>query len=363
MPSNPARAAVFSGPTEGFDVREVDLPEPGPGEAIVRTSCCTLCRSDLHTFEGRREAPTPTTLGHEVLGHISALHADDPPRDVTGQPLSKGDRVTWSIAVHCGTCYFCEQGLPQKCADLFKYGHAPVDGGRGPSGGLATHLHLRAGTSYVRVPQTLSDAVACPANCATATAVAALRLSGGVAGKTVLVQGAGMLGLNACALANTGGAATVIAVDREPRARARALSFGAHHALGLLPPEELAEEVRAVSDGRGADVAVEMTGAPEAVEAGLAALRTGGTQIWVGSVMPTRSVALDPETVTRRMLTVRGLHNYTPDDLVAAIEFLTQAVDRYPFEGLVGDVFELGDVAAAFQRALSAESPRIAVRP
>lgn len=362
MPSGHTRAAVFSGPDSDLEVRELPLPEPGPGEAIVRTAYCTLCRSDLHTFEGRRATPVPTVLGHEVLGHIASIGPGEPPTDVDGQGLSIGDRVTWSVTVHCGGCYFCDRGLPQKCASLFKYGHSALGDGDGPSGGLAEHIHLRAGTSFVRVPDVLTDAVACPANCATATVVAALRIVGGVEGKTVLVQGAGMLGLNACALAMTQGAAAVIAVDHKQPARTRALAFGAQHALDVAPTATLAKQVQALSEGRGADVALEMTGATDSIDAGLASLRTGGDHVWVGSVMPSPGVTIDPETVTRRMLHIHGLHNYRPEDLAEAVRFLALTHDRFPFAELVGEELGLDAVSEAFRLGLSAQTPRVAIR-
>src|SRR5262249_62070482 len=118
-----------------------------------------------------------------------------PEVDHEGRPLQMGDRVVWSLAVGCGACFFCAHELPQKCAHLVKYGHAAIGEAHTLSGGLATHCHLLRGTAVYRAPEEVPDLVACPATCATATVAAALRQAGDVEGATVLIQGAGMLGL------------------------------------------------------------------------------------------------------------------------------------------------------------------------
>jgi alcohol dehydrogenase len=339
-----------------------DLPHPGQGEVLVGVACCALCGSDLHTYSGRRSGPAPTVLGHEIVGRILELGPSAPQTDVNGSPLRVGDRVTWSIVVSCGRCFFCERGLPQKCERLFKYGHEQATPGNVLHGGLADHCLLRPNTVLVRLPDDLPDAVACPLSCATATVAAVLRASGGCRDEVVLVQGAGMLGLTACAMARAAGARAVICWDSDAGRLTLAEQFGAT-ALAGADREPLADVVARLTERRGVDVALELTGAVEALETGLPLVRIGGRYTWAGAVAPTRPVAVLPEMVVRRMLQIRGVHNYAPADLQAALSFLEQNARRFPFAGLTAATFELAEAEAAFRHGLERRPVRVVVVP
>lgn len=367
------RSAIFDGPNRPFRIEPSARPVLRPGEALVRVSLCTVCGSDLHTFLGRRTEKTPCVLGHEPVGVIEEV-ADDV-RTVDGEPLRVGDRVVWAVAVSCGACFYCERGLPQKCESLRKYGHEPVTPQCGPLGGLSTHCHLLSGTAIVKVPAELPDAVAAPAGCATATVAAALRAanqrtegrgqravaqpaeSSSLTSGSLVVFGLGMLGLTACAWAESLGI-TAIACDVSDARLAQAARFGARH---LAKPDALADLVKSVTRGRGADAALELSGSPEASRAAVELLRVGGTAVWVGAVFPTEAVPLSPEQVIRRCLTVTGVHNYAPHDLAAAVRFLAANHTRFPFAELVSRSFPLGAVNDAFAFAEAERPVRVAV--
>lgn len=351
------RAAVFIGPGQPLELREFAVPDPVGGEVLVRVTGCTICGSDVHTFEGRRTVHTPIILGHEIVGRIESLGPNAPTHDANGHALQPGDRVTWSIVANCGRCFFCDRHLPQKCERMVKYGHETVHNNAELKGGLADYCRLAPGSTLLRLPDALTDAVACPASCATATVAAALRFAGGVAGGTVLVQGAGMLGLTACAMARWAGAAEVICCDPAANRLERATAFGAGT---VVLPQDLSTSLSRVTNGYGVDVALELSGSPIALEAGLPLLRIGGTYILVGAVFPTRSVALEPEKVVRRQLTIRGVHNYAPQDLATAVQFLSEA-KAYPFESLVPNWTNLREVNRAFEQARRPEVFRAGV--
>ncbi len=355
-----ARAMLFHGCDRPLEVARLPIPTPRGAEVLVRVTCCTLCSSDLHTHAGRRTVATPTVLGHEIVGCIEAFAPGAARRDFRGAGLAVGDRVSWSVAASCGDCFFCADGLPQKCVSLFKYGHQRVQMEQPFAGGLADYVLLVPRSALFRVPDGLSDALAAPANCATATIAAVLRTAGVVAGRSVLIFGAGMLGLTACALAQSSGATAVLVSDPDPARRARALVFGATHAFS---PDELATGVAEVTQGRGADVTLELAGVAGTVAAGLTLTRIGGTLVLAGTVLPTPSVPLDPEAVVRRMLTIRGVHNYVPSDLATALDFLDGAGNAYPFAELVSRTFRLDEVEQAFAHAHAHPGSRVAVVP
>src|SRR5262245_30387011 len=136
------RAVLFHGPGRPLELTSCPAPEPLGEEVVVRVSLCTLCRSDLHTHAGRRAGPTPTVLGHEIIGRIEAFGPSAARVDLLGTAVTVGDRVTWTVTVSCGQCFFCAEDLPQKCEHLYKYGHEPVTAARPFAGGLADYILL-----------------------------------------------------------------------------------------------------------------------------------------------------------------------------------------------------------------------------
>ncbi len=342
-----ARHAIYHGPGREFELAERPLPPCGPGELLVAVSLATICGSDLHTVDGRRTTPTPGVLGHEGVGRVVAV---GPGRDAAWLDA----RVTWTLADSCGACAPCrEWDLPQKCAHLFKYGHAALADGAGLNGCYATHIMLRAGTTVIRVPEALADEVVAPANCALATMVGATE-SLPVRCRVAVVQGAGLLGLYGCALLRAQGVPRVLVVDRNPERLRWVTALGGEpvldSALGLLGPG-------------GADAVWEVTGAPAVVAEGLRLLRPGGYYAWLGMVHPDSALALTGESIIRGCLTVRGLHNYAPRHLAGAVDFLSRTDGRLPWRELAGPVFGLGELPAALAAARTQRWARVGIRP
>ena len=235
----------------------------------------TICGSDLHTIFGRRQEPTPLILGHEIIGQIVAMgeqvkHAPSLPPAGNGKPLSIGDRVTWSIMASCGECFYCRRSLPQKCVNLIKYGHTCCLKSPHLTGGYAEYIYLLPGTAVYRVPENLADEVATPANCALSTMINAVESISLEPDDTVLIQGAGMLGLNLIALCREAGAAKVIVTDVSSDRLAFAFRFGASACFNTADysDEELAVAIRSLTGGHGIDVAFEVCGNPTVVQAG-----------------------------------------------------------------------------------------------
>lgn len=357
-----ARVALFDGPGRPFRLVDLPLRALRDAEILVRVNCCTICGSDLHTVAGRRSEPTPCILGHEIVGRIERFGPDVPRLDLRGTPLTEGDRITWTSCASCGECFYCRNELPQKCDRIFKYGHQSIESINPLSGGLADFCVLLPGTGIVKLAAEMPEETACPANCATATIAATLRIAGGCHGKSVLIQGAGMLGLTACAMARTAGASAVICTDINDDRLDMAKRFGANQVV-QASEERLKEIVLEVTAGRDVDLALELSGSTQAMETGLEVLRIGGSAVWVGAVYPTPAISIKPEMFVKRWITLHGVHNYAPVDLLAAIDFLALNQKRYPLAELVARQYSLAEIDRAFHDAQTSGAVRIAVRP
>jgi len=353
-------AAIFEGPGRPFHIQPVAIPVLRDGECLVRVEACTICASDLHTFSGRRATPVPIILGHEIVGSLVWPAAIC---DGAGRRLRAGERLVWSLASSCRDCVFCKASIPQKCTSLFKYGHERFEDPWPLNGGLAEYCVLREGTYLRGISGKLDAKVAAPASCSTATVAAAIRAAGEVAGRRVLVFGAGMLGATACAMMDTAGA-HVIAVDTRAERLQLASRFGASALIDArLASGDFLSAVHEFTGGYGADAVLELAGANSSVERALQSTRTGGTCVLVGSVYPQPPIALRTEDFVRRLITLKGVHNYAPTDLDQALAFLSVDAYRYPFPDLVGAVFSLQRVDEAFQHAESSGAYRVCVQP
>lgn len=357
-----ARAALFDGPQRPFALRALPVEPPRPGGAIARVTLATICGSDVHSWRGHRPSPVPGVLGHEMVGVIAAL-GDGDLTDLRGAPLAVGDRVTWSEYVPCWRCDRCVRlGLPQKCRRLVKYGHESANASPGLTGGFAELCHLLPGTPILKMPSAVTDADAVTVNCAGATMTAVLDAAHVGVGDCVVVQGLGALGLWGVALARAVGAGTVIGLDTVAERRAMARRFGADAALD---PGDAS--VREVIDARGAsggaDQVIETAGVPEALSSGLALLRIAGTYVTAGLVMASAPVAIDASALVRGLVTLRGVHNYHPDHLARALDFVARTRESIPFGDLVSARTGLDDIDRAFGEAAARRGVRTAIAP
>jgi len=357
------RAAVFTQPGEAMELRELPLPGTvAPGALLCRVDLTTVCGSDVHTVAGRRTEPAPLVLGHEIVGTVMRL-PDAGAWDATGAPLQEGDRVSWSIMAACGGCFYCTRGLPQKCSDLRKYGHRCIHDWPGLTGGYAEAVYLYPGTTVYKVPPHLPDAVVAPANCALATVINGLETIGVEAGDAVFIQGAGLLGLNLAALCREAGAGYIAVSETQPARRQCAQRFGADVVFDPADPAAALTCLHDATGGRGIDVAFEVCGVPSAVPFAIERLRTGGRYLVAGLVTPDSRFELDGNALTRKCLTLRGIHNYRPEHLGQALDFLAEHAANYPYTEIIGATFPLEKINEALHAAAQGHHIRVAVKP
>ncbi len=364
MPAS-GRVAVYEAPNAPFQIREFPLRAPQAGEVLVKIRMSTICRSDIHSYQGHRPNPCPGVLGHEIIGVIEALGAGVE-QDMRGDPLAPGDRITWSEYFIPGRNYYTEVlDLPQKSPGVDKYGHMAAATLPHHHGGFGEYCYVLPQSWILRLPDELSDEEATPINCGVATMIAVTEAAGIRMGQTVVVQGLGLLGLYGAAIAKARGARAVIGLDTVAERRERAHRFGVDLALDpvTMDKAELLREVRAICRPEGADAVLEVCGVPEVIPLGIEMLRIGGTYVLGGVVNPNALVTLDANLLLRKLLTLRGVHNYHPRNLIEALDFVVANRQRFPFHDLVDGKYPLERVDDAMTDAAARRVLRAAIVP
>ena len=205
----------------------------------------------------------------------------------------------------------------------------------------------------VPLPDSIPDEIAVLANCSTATAFASIRNADLRTNAVVAVLGMGILGLTAAAILTSQGH-QVIAFDPEPAKAELAKDFGCTEFFSNVDAFNCALSNQ--TQGRGADACLELAGSQPAAQLSLTSVRIGGSIVWTGAAAPVGEVAIQPEQILRRQLTIKGVHNYIPGDLSDAVNFLSMHWQRFGFADLIGEGFALKEVDAAFRVAAAAPS-------
>jgi|TARA_B100000809_G_scaffold261322_1_gene309980 alcohol dehydrogenase len=356
-----ARISLFHGSNQPFEIYECGLGPSDAGEVLVRVNLATICGSDLHTFAGRRTSPIPCILGHEAVGQVAESTNTT---DFNGSPLKEGDRITWSIISSCGTCLNCAYyQLPQKCETLLKYGHAQRALPRDLNGGFAQYIRLQPGTAIFRLPDSMADSESVSLNCALSTVIAGL--NGIDIGDSVVIQGCGMLGIYATSFLRYYGCEVVIVVDVRSDRLEMAKNFGATHTFNLteVSTDQINDELLFLTNQRGVDLVVEVSGVASAFTDSLDWLRIGGHYLTLGYVYPHAKTIVPMDKIVRKCLTIYGSHNYHPRFLGDAIEFVRETRHQYSFDLLVGNTYPLTEIDQAFRQAIQGNQIRVGLCP
>lgn len=328
------KAVVIHGARD-LRIEERGIRSVGPGEVRVRIARGGICGSDLHYYQhggwGSVRVREPMILGHEVAGHVEALGDG-----VEG--LSVGQLVAVSPSRPCGRCEFCQKGMQNHCENMAFYGSA------------IPYPHIQGAFREVLV----ASAAQCvpadglgPAEAAMAEPLAvvlhALHNAGDLVGARILITGCGPIGLLAVLAARRAGAAEIIATDLTAFAVEKAGACGADHALNVAEnPDALA----GFQKGKGSiDIHLECSGSAEAVAAGLAALRPGGTLVQLGLA---GEMALPVQALTVKELTMKGSFRFHAEFATAVAFMRKRLVDVAP---LITHAFPLAEVQTAFETA------------
>ena len=360
-----SKTIIFNGKNKPFEEKIFELNQNiSQDQILVKITLSTVCGSDVHTWRGHRPFPTPCVLGHEMVGKIVKL-GNNIKEDFEGNNLNLGDRITWSMTVGCGNCFFCKNNIPQKCINLFKYGHEHNDSLPFPSGGLSQYVVLKEKTAIFKIPDDLTDEEVSPLMCAGATITSGLDEANFSKCKYVVVQGCGALGLYACAFTKKLGAEKIIAIDMDSKRLSLAKEFGADYVIDVNNEKDIVNKISKITNGFGADYVIEVTGTPSVIEQGIKFLRIGGTYILLGAIYPNSKFTLDSSDIITKCLTVVGMHNYKPESLDLAIKLVQKTKSQYPYEKLVGTrcSLSLHEVEDALKSFESRKTTRPSIKP
>ena len=354
----------------GAPLRMQDLPLPSrldPGAALVRTEMAGICGTDVHLWKGELPIALPIILGHETVGHIAQL-GEGLEHDWAGQPLKAGDRVTWNSSTSCGQCFYCaEKGQPTRCPQRRAYGIGyRCDQPPHLLGGYAEFHYLQPRTNIFKLPDDLPTESLIGAGCALITAIHGVERTGISWRDSVVVQGAGPVGIAALAVARSAGAGKVTVIGGPKHRLEMAKRFGADHVIDLEDAREPAarlEMVRKLTGGYGADVVLECVGHPSAVVEGMEMCRDGGKYLVLGHYCDAGTIAFNPHVITRKQLQVFGSWSSEPRHLRAAIEFLRQTKEQYPFSSMVTHRFSLEQANEALETTARWQSAKSVIVP
>ncbi|MVU80951.1 S-(hydroxymethyl)mycothiol dehydrogenase [Nocardia sp. ET3-3] len=343
------RGVIARSKNAPVEVTDIVIPDPGPGEAVVKVQACGVCHTDLHYREGGINDEFPFLLGHEAAGIVESVG-----EGVTD--VEPGDFVILNWRAVCGSCRACRKGKPWYCFSTFNAAQpmtltdgTPLTPALG-IGAFAEKTLVHAG-QCTKVDPSASPAAAGLLGCGVMAGLGAAINTGGVSrGDSVAVIGCGGVGNAAIAGAKLAGATTIIAVDIDERKLEWATGFGATHTVNAAK-EDAVERVQELTDSFGADVVIDAVGRPETWKQAFYARDLAGTVVLVG--VPTPDMKLDMPLIDffsrGGSLKSSWYGDCLPSrDFPYLIELYKQG--RLDLDGFVSETIALGDVESAFTK-------------
>ena len=380
MPAPGVLAATLVRPGQ-YEIREYPLPEPAPGCVLVRMEMSGICGTDKHTFQGYttqygdRKLEFPIIQGHENVGTIAAIGGNGKFADFEGIPLSAGDRVVVGANVSCGQCYYCTHDFPYYCCEnTTDYGNN-LSAKNPPHlfGGWSQYIYVVPGSFLVKVPDDL------PPEIAVLTEIFAVTVGLDRAKQmsvfpsesfcfddTVVVLGVGPLGMCFLMKARMLGAGTIIAVDKSEYRLNFAMRMGGDFTVnaGTTSKADRLQLIRDMTHGRGADVAIECAGVPEAVPEALEMLRVGGLLVEAGNFSDLGEISLSPHRhICAKNARIIGVGGEEPAAYGPGMRQMARYMKNYPLREFVTHRFGLRDVDAAMQKSMEAEVMKVVLEP
>ena len=362
-----ARAAVLTAFGEPLEIRALPVGRPEPGALTVRVRASTICGTDVHFWRGEGNAHwrLPVVLGHEIVGEVAAIGAGAD-LDSLGTPLQVGDRVVWTHGP-CGHCHNCTVNQhPEWCSNI-RMGHShPIAEPPYMAGGFAEYSYVWPSSGRVRVPETVEDGWAAAASCALRTVISAFDGLGPVDERhTVVIQGAGPLGLFATAIASLKNPRRLIVVGAPAERLELATEWGAHEVVDITVDATREERRRRILDAvgsRGADVAMELSGGRGAFAEGIEMLGDGGRYMVVGTIGGGNQEVNAPMIVWKALTILSNKSAFT-DSYAAAIAFLERHRDRFDWGRMLSRTYPLEQATQALESMERFQEIKAVIRP
>jgi threonine dehydrogenase-like Zn-dependent dehydrogenase len=362
------RAAVYERRGEPMRIREFPLPQPRPGSILVRLTAANICGSDLHTWHEAEAGlipnlRLPVIWGHEMTGRVVAL-GEGVVRDSAGAELRVGDRIVYKDMRPCFECRACARSKFTACPTLWS--HRVPDAASPPyfGGAFAQYYYLVSTFAVYRAPDQLSDVLLAGVNCALSQVIYGLEQAGFRYGDTLVIQGAGGLGIYMSAVAKEMGAARVIVIDGVKQRLEAARAFGADETLDLSElnrAEARIARVRELTDGWGADIVAEVSGTAAAWPEGIEMVGRGGVYLSMGGIVAGQESPVAPPNVIRPSKRIIGVAHFERDTLRKALHFLVSTRETYPYNLLTGDQYPLDAINEAFADADARRATRASI--
>jgi D-arabinose 1-dehydrogenase-like Zn-dependent alcohol dehydrogenase len=364
------RLAAWLGIGKGFEIREYPVPDPKPGALLVKIAIANVCGSDMHYWKGeqdmeKRGRKLPINTGHEHMGTVAKLGAGVT-TDSAGQPLREGDRVIYRYFLPCGRCRACLRRQFKSCPTRQSNWSVTCDVWPHFQGGYGEYFYLGPNHAIFRIPDEITDEMAAGINCAFTQVYAALDIAGFKAGRTVAIQGAGGLGIYACAVAREMGAARVIVIDGVDERLALARDFGADELVDLREcptPAARIERVLELTERWGADVVMELVGNPNVVDEGLRMTAPEGAYLEVGNINVGWETRFDPSWILFGNRRIIGVAHYEAEHLKGALDLMIRTRQRYPYDRILSHKFPLAEINEAFRQQEDGHITRGAIVP
>ena len=352
------------------DVRKikiVDYPEPKVDSTgiLMKMELCGVCGTDIHLYEGNMKIPFPVIPGHEWVGIIEEIGETAKGFEVKGQALEEGDRIVVVPGTNrfCGDCYFC-RFMPHKptlCTGRKVMG-VNMTSAEEPHllGGWAEKIYVNAEKLWVyKVPEevkpevaVLSEPMAVSSRAlerAYAPGLPTYREGFGV-GQSVVVQGAGAIGLLAVATAKIAGAGNIVTIDMVDERLTMAEKLGSDHIINMKQygsTDERVKQVQKLTNGLGGDVVIEAVGVPSAVPEGINMTRRGGTFVEVGHYTNPGDVLINPHMICNKDMDIFGSWTYPPTQFGTVLDLMRLSADRLPLDEIVTHKYSVGDAQKA----------------
>ena len=367
--------AIVMDESGDIDVRTLDVPDIGSDELLVRVELTGICGSDVHMRTGGLDLDFPVVPGHELAGVVESV-GEDVATDSAGNRIEPGDGVTVVPGINVVDDWYTDHvpAHPLACTERKVYGFRGVEDEPHVHGGMSEYFVVEGDANFFRLPDDLDvelGALVEPLSVATHAfdlsyqpGVPWIREGFGI-GQSVVVQGAGPIGMLAAAAASHAGAGQVISVDLVDERLELAERFGATHTVNADDYED--DFVDAVGDltpsGDGPDVVIEAVGHPSAFEQALDISRKAGTVVEVGHYAYNGEAEVDPSQIIHKELSIRGSLAYPPNQFETAVSLLEQTADEFPYRELFDHRVGLDEAESAYEAQAAGEAYRATVHP